>query len=149
MGMGTCLAIYLETFIKTGKGTKKDKAALGGEVEGGGALGQGARVTHFCTRGNVLLEEWLRSIANNMGAAPRPGALEAGTGALVRAGKARGGKAGKKTATLDGGDDDPTVLREVNPMHAGGAAVAPSAMHQSETRKGSMSSFLKFHLNKQ
>lgn len=130
-----------ESDIKTEKGAKREKAVLvGGEVAGGGALGGGARVTHFCTRGNVLLEEWLRGIANNMGAAPRPGALEASTGALVRANKARGGKAGKKTATLDGGEDDPTVS-EMNPMYAGAATVA----QQGEKRKGSMSSFLKFH----
>ena len=72
---------------------------------------------------------------------PRPGALEASTSALVRAGKARGGKAGKKVATLDGGEDDPTVS-EMNPMHAGATA---TVAQQGEKRKGSMSSFLKFH----
>ena len=66
---------------------EKEKAALvGGEMAVAGVLGEGARVTHFCVRGNLLLEEWLRGIANNMGAAPRPGALEASTSALVRAG---------------------------------------------------------------
>jgi Cu/Zn superoxide dismutase len=130
---------------KRGEKKTKNGGALGGGGGGDGSteLGEGARVTHFCSRGGtVMLDEWVRAIGNNMGAAMRPGALEAGTGALVRAGKAKGAKAGRKVATLDGGEDDPTVSHEVNPMHGGGGS-APGV--DVEKRKGSMSDFLKFH----